>query len=195
MKNLQQRLDLILERIDNPKFLNSDGLGNEIGFWIFDYPSKDEIQVRDHIAYLQEKLLQRGKTFLVLNLFQVIIDMLESRNLLGRTFQRELQVGSENLITTLKAPLSQEKIAQFISQNYEVDKQDFVILSGLGSAWPLIRGHEVLSALQDVMGNTPLLLFYPGEYSGLDLHLFGKIESQNYYRAFKLVPEHNLSNA
>jgi len=195
LKNLQQRLDLILERIDNPKFLNSDGLGNEIGFWIFDYPSKDETQVRDHLDYLQEKLIQRGKTFLVLNLFQLITDMLESRNLLGRTFQRELQVGPENLITTLKAPLSQEKIAQFISQNYEVDKQDFVILSGLGSAWPLIRGHEVLSALQDVMGNTPLLLFYPGEYSGLDLHLFGKIESQNYYRAFKLVPEHNLSNA
>lgn len=195
MKNLQERLDLILERIDNPKFLNSDGLGNEIGFWIFDYPSKEEVRVREHISYLQDKLLQRGKTFLVLNLFQIIIDMLESRNLLDRTFQRELQVGSESLITTLKAPLSQEKIAKFISQNYQLDEQDFVILSGLGSAWPLIRGHEVLSALQDVMGNTPLLLFYPGEYSGLDLHLFGKIESQNYYRAFKLVPEHNLNNA
>lgn len=193
MKQLQQRLDLILERVDNPKFLNSDGLGNEIGFWIFDYPAKDEIRVREHIEYLQEKLVQRGKQFKVLNLFQVIIDMLESRNLLERTFQREKQVGAENLISTLKAPLSQEKIALFMAQNYALDKQEFVILCGLGNSWPLIRGHEVLSALQDVMGNTPLLLFYPGEYSGLDLHLFGKIESQNYYRAFKLVPESSLN--
>jgi len=32
MKALQSRLDLILERIENPRFLNNDGLGNEIGF-------------------------------------------------------------------------------------------------------------------------------------------------------------------
>lgn len=66
------------------------------------------------------------------------------------------------------------------------------MLSGLGNAWPLVRGHELLSALQDVMGSTPLVLFYPGEYNGQDLQMFGKIESRNYYRAFKLVPEDGL---
>jgi len=35
-KALQARLDLVLERIENPKFLKNDGLGNEVGFWIFD---------------------------------------------------------------------------------------------------------------------------------------------------------------
>jgi hypothetical protein len=53
----------------------------------------------------------------------------------------------------------------------------------------LIRGHELLSALQDVMGSTPLILFYPGAYSGNDLQPLDGIESKNYYRAFKLVPE------
>jgi len=32
------------------------------------------------------------------------------------------------------------------------------------------------------------VLFYPGSYSGLNLQPFGEVESQNYYRAFKLVP-------
>lgn len=32
MKALQNRLDLILERIESPKFLKNDGLGNEIDF-------------------------------------------------------------------------------------------------------------------------------------------------------------------
>jgi hypothetical protein len=192
MKKLQARLDLVLERIDSKEFLSSDGLGNEIGFWVFDYPAQHELLVRDHVEYITEKLQNRGKKFEVLNLFQIIIDMLEARNLLERTFQREKQVGVEALIKTLKAPLSQDKIAKFIAGRYQLADMDFLILTGLGSAWPLIRGHEVLSALQDVMGSTPLMLFYPGEYSGLDLHLFGKIESQNYYRAFKLVPESDV---
>jgi hypothetical protein len=72
---------------------------------------------------------------------------------------------------------------------------DFLLLSGLGNAWPLVRGHELLSALQGVMGNTPLILFYPGSYSGRDLHPFGMIESRNYYRAFKLVPEDGKSSS
>jgi hypothetical protein len=192
MRDLQARLDLILERIDSPKFGCNDGLGNEIGFWVFDYPAQHELIVRNHVDYLVDKLQNRGKNFKVLNLFQVIVDMLESRNLLERAFQREKQVGVSTLIKTLKAPLSQDKIAKFIAEKYPVDDLEFLVLTGVGSAWPLIRGHEVLSALQDVMGSTPLVMFYPGEYSGLDLHLFGKIESQNYYRAFKLVPESDI---
>ena len=147
MKALQTRLDLILERIESPKFLKNDGLGNEIGFWVFDYPAKYELLVREHLKHVDEKLNKRGYRFVHLNIFEVLIDILE-----------------------------------------------FVLLSGLGSAWPLVRGHELLSALQDVMGSTPLVLFYPGEYSGRDLHPFGMIESKNYYRAFKLVPEDGKKN-
>lgn len=189
MKALQNRLDLILDRIDNPQFLKNDGLGNEIGFWIFDYPAKYELIVRDYVKHLTEKLEKRGYKFLNVNLFQVLIDMLNSRGLLERTFAREKQVGVEALRTTLAGPLSQKKVAEFIAEQVQPETLDFVLLTGLGNAWPLVRGHELLSALQDVMGKTPLVLFYPGEYSGQDLHPFGLIDSKNYYRAFKLVPE------
>ena len=42
---------LILERIDNPLFLKNDGLGNEMGFGIFDYPAKNELIVRDYVKH------------------------------------------------------------------------------------------------------------------------------------------------
>ncbi len=100
-----------------------------------------------------------------------------------------MQIGVDGLRKQLAGPLSQEKVAKFIAEKYQPSQLEFVLLSGLGSAWPLVRGHELLSALQDVMGSTPLVLFYPGEYSGRDLYPFGMIESRNYYRAFKLVPE------
>lgn len=189
MKALQSRLDLILERIENPRFLNNDGLGNEIGFWIFDYPAKYELPVRDYIKHLTDKLDKRGYKFRNVNIFETLIEMLESRGLLNRTFTREKQVGVDAIRTTLAGPISQKKVAEFIAEKIHPETLDFVLLTGLGNAWPLVRGHELLSALQDVMGKTPVVLFYPGEYSGRDLHPFGMIDSKNYYRAFKLVPE------
>ena len=194
VKALQARLDLVLERIESPKFLKNDGLGNEVGFWIFDYPAQYELIVRENLDHLINKLNKHDHCFEHINIFQILINMLESRGLLDRTFKREKQVGTDALRKTLAGPLSQEKVAKYIANRVFKDSEapqtlDFVILSGLGNAWPLVRGHELLSALQDVMGNTPLILFYPGEYSGQDLHPFGMIESKNYYRAFKLVPE------
>lgn len=189
MKSLQNRLELILDRIDNPQFLKNDGLGNEIGFWIFDYPAKHELIVRDYIKHLTEKLEKRGHRFCNVHLFQTLIEMLNARGLLERTFAREQQVGTEAIKTTLAGPFHQKKVADFIVNKIQPNNLDFVLLTGLGNAWPLVRGHELLSALQDVMGKTPLVLFYPGEYSGQDLQPFGLIDSKNYYRAFKLVPE------
>ncbi|MGL5529523.1 MAG: DUF1788 domain-containing protein [Plesiomonas shigelloides] len=189
MKALQARLDLILERIETPQFLKNDGLGNEIGFWVFDYPAKFELIVREHLKHIDEKLIKRGYRFAHLNIFEVLIEMLEERGLFERACQRERQVGLDAIRKTLGGPLSQEKVAKYIAEKCRPADLQFILLSGLGNAWPLVRGHELLSALQDVMGSTPLVLFYPGEYSGMDLHPFGIIESKNYYRAFKLVPE------
>ena len=36
-QELAERLDAIRERLDNEDFLNNRGLGNEIGFYIFDF--------------------------------------------------------------------------------------------------------------------------------------------------------------
>jgi len=164
-KTTQTRLDLVLERIENPKFLKNDGLGNEVGFWIFDYPAQHELIVRENLEHITSKLKKHSHNFEHINIFQILIDMLESRNLLDRTFKREKEVGTDALRKTLAGPLSQEKVAKFIADTLLKNKPtplDFVILSGLGNAWPLARGHELLSALQDVMGATPLILFYAG---------------------------------
>ncbi|MGA0525446.1 BREX protein BrxB domain-containing protein, partial [Escherichia coli] len=70
---------------------------------------------------------------------------------------------------TLSGTLSHEKVESYIADKYKPSDLEFVLLSGLGSAWPLVRVHEFLRALQDVMGSTTLVLLYPGEYSGRDL--------------------------
>lgn len=185
---LDYRLKQLEERIGDDRFLKNQGSGNEIGFWIFDYPAQQELQVREYLAFLFKKL-EKKYNFTQLNIFQVIIDMLEERKLFERICQREPELGLETLKKHLAAPLSQKKIAEYIARTIDLPSQQFVILTGLGNAWPLVRGHELMSALQDVMGFTPLLMFYPGNYSGYDLSPLAGINSRNYYRAFRLVPE------
>jgi bacteriophage exclusion system BrxB-like protein len=75
-----------------------------------------------------------------------------------------------------------------VAETARPDQHDRVIVSGVGTVWPLFRTHSLLNNLQPVMGKTSLVVFYPGRYDGQSLRLFGKLKNNNYYRAFRLVP-------
>lgn len=192
-KNLNDRLDQILPKIESQDFLKNQGLGNEIGFYVFDYPAESELRVREHLTFITDKLTKRGRNFASINLFEAILELLDSRNLTERAFKVQKERGDDALFNALKGPLEQNRVAKFIASKIDLsaDNQaqtEFILLHGLGSAWPIIRGHGLLNALHAKVGNVPTVLFYPGEYDGTALKPFGRIESNNYYRAFKLVP-------
>jgi hypothetical protein len=188
LTDLNQRLNQVLPRIESDEFLGNLGLGNEIGFYVFDYPAEAELSVRDHLDFMTAKLRSRGKTFANINLFAEVTALLESRNLLTRAFQKQKLQGDEALFNALKGPLEQNRFAEFIVSKIDLDKCDFILMHGLGTAWPIIRGHELLNALHAKVAAVPTLLFYPGEWDGLALKAFSRMGSNNYYRAFKLVP-------
>jgi len=192
-KRLNGRLDEIQPRIESEDFLKNQGLGNEIGFYVFDYPPESELTVREHLEYMTERLDKRGRNFKSINLFEAIIELLDTRKLTERAFKVQKERGDDALFNALKGPLEQNRVAEFIASKIdfsscEKNKTEFILLHGLGSAWPIIRGHGLLNALHAKVGNVPTVLFYPGEYDGTALKPFGRIESNNYYRAFKLVP-------
>ncbi|MCK7628726.1 MULTISPECIES: DUF1788 domain-containing protein [Shewanella] len=198
--NLQQesktslitRLDAIEERLKSDSFLNNQELGGEIGFYIFDYPPQYELMIRDHLASTLGKLERQSYRLLHLNLFEEIIEMLRSRKLLDKAFEMEIQKGTEALAKALKGPLEQGKVASQLSEKVHALQPQFVVLSGLGQCWPLLRGHSLLNALHAKMAQIPLVLMYPGRYTGLELYPFdfdsAEISQANYYRAFPLVP-------
>ena len=53
MSIIDDRLSLIFERLNNPKFLENQSLSNDMPYWIFDYNPEDELIVR---YYLINKL-------------------------------------------------------------------------------------------------------------------------------------------
>lgn len=188
--SLTQRLNEVLPKITSPEFLSGKGLGNEIAFYIFDYPPEEELRIREYIQFLMLHIPKQRPGLRVkhVNLFDLITDHLKQRNLLERCFQMQKEKGDGAVEKALQSPLKPEKLVQLFAEVSQPQDQDLVLVSGVGSVWPLVRSHSLLNNLQTVMGQTPLVMFYPGRYDGQALRLFGKIKSSNYYRAFKLVP-------
>jgi hypothetical protein len=190
MEIFQERLNQIVPKLISEELLENKGLGNEIGFYIFDYPPERELEVRSHIQFTLSQISKKRSDLRVkhINLFTLIIEYLNSRNLLDKAIEMQIKKGDEKLLAALKAPLAAEKIAGIFSETAQPQDQDLILISGVGNAYPMIRSHNLLNNLHPLMGDTPLVMFFPGRFTGYGLSLFGKLEESNYYRAFQLVP-------
>ena len=188
---LNERLNMILKTVTDDGFLSGRGIGNETAFYIFDYPPEDELRIRDYLRTLLDHIPKQrhGMRVKHIDLFDFVMDYLKSRNLLDKAIQMQREKGDEALKKALAGPLHESKLGSLFAEVAQPDQHDLVIVSGVGSVWPLLRSHTLLNNLQPVMGKTPLLMFYPGRYDGQSLRLFGKLKNNNYYRAFKLVPQ------
>jgi hypothetical protein len=73
MISFKQRLDKILDRITSEELLTNKGLGDEIGFYIFDYPPEYELEMREHIQFLRKQLPKKRSDirFQHINLFEL----------------------------------------------------------------------------------------------------------------------------
>lgn len=189
MISFKSRLDKIISRLISDEFLSNKGLGNEIGFYIFDYPPEYELEIRDHIQFILRQLPKKrpGLKFKHINLFELVVNYLDNRKLLDRALQIQKQKGNPELLKALKGPLDPKKIAQEFFKEAQPHKHDLILVSGVGNAYPLLRSHNLLNNLHSLMEDTPLVMFYPGIYTGQGLRLFGKLKEANYYRAFQLV--------
>ena len=74
--HLTERLNRILPKLISDELLSGSGLGNEIGFYVFDYPAEDELRVREHIQFLLDHLPKSKPGLRVkhVNLFDLVID-------------------------------------------------------------------------------------------------------------------------
>jgi hypothetical protein len=194
--NLSARLDQILPRVTDGAFLTSEGIGNEIACYIFDYPAEEELKVRKYIKMMMGRFASHHSEVRVLhlNLLEVILAYLEQRGLLDKALKMQETKGDIAVLQALKGPLAAEKLRDFIAAEHSPADHDLFLLSGVGSVWPMLRAHSLLNCLHTVMGKTPLVMFYPGSFDGTTLRLFEQISTTTsqtdkpYYRAFILVP-------
>ena len=198
---LTERLNAIMPKITSPDFLSGQGIGNEIPFYVFDYPAEDELRIREHLAFLIDKLPKQAPDLKVVhvNLFDFLIDYIKGRGYFEKSLEKERTLGSAKAVKSIKSIASAEKLADHLYKEVMGGQPDLVLVSGVGSSYPIIRIHELLNNLHKHMGLTPLVMFYPGVYDKITLKLFGKASlafdssstdrkrKAQYYRAFRLI--------
>ena len=187
---LTDRLNQILPTITSEAFLRGKGLGNEIAFYVFDYPPEAELRVREHIQFVLDHLPRTRPGLCVshVHLLDFVLAYLRQRHLLDKAIAMQQSKGDAFVLRQLATILHPNRLAPVFAEVAQPEQHDLVLVSGVGSVYPLLRVHTLLNNLHAVMGQTPLVLFYPGRYDGQALRLFGKLQNDNYYRAFKLVP-------
>lgn len=186
-EKIKERLNNLYDRLKAPNLLNSQGIGNELGFYIFDYPPESELIVREHLEILIEQLRNGHVRVKLVDLFELAISILRKRSLLKQAEKFQIEKGDEYLQKALKPIFNEENFAKSFLDLADAEKNDLILVNGVGSVFPLVRSHTLLSNLHSQMRDTPLVLFYPGQYDGEVLRLFNKLESKGYYRAFQLT--------
>ncbi len=191
MLSLEQRLDQVEKMIKKPSFRQNDGLGNEVGYYIFDYPAEQELIVRERVEYIRQKNEEAidGFRVVVFDLYNIIISILEEKGYLEKCFAFEKAKGFDRVTraigNTLRITSADSLIVNYIKEH--TPDNSVVFITGIGKCYPILRSHTVLNNLHPVIDRVPVVMFYPGKYDGQELVLFGEIKDDNYYRAFKLV--------
>ena len=191
MSRLDERLEQAEFLMKKSAFRQNKGLGNEVGYYIFDYPAEEELKVREWIKYIQHKYENDSNGFkvVVFDLYDIIIDILQEKGFLEKCIEFEQSRGFDRITkavgNTLRITAQDSLIIQYIRERTPEDS--VIFLTGIGKCYPLLRSHTVLNNLHQVIDYVPVVLFYPGKYDGQELILFGEIKDDNYYRAFKLV--------
>lgn len=189
MTNINRRLDKIIPKIKEEKFIQGRGLGNEISFYIFDYEPNEELIVRDYVKHIKKEFSYEGsgRKIIEFDLYKILLEIAKEKRIFERIFQVEEKQGKDALFKAMTTFAKPDIFLRKIKENLNEHEHNIVFITGVGKVYPFIRSHTILNNLQEVLDKIPVIMFFPGRYDGQSLHLFGKFKDDNYYRAFLLV--------
>lgn len=183
--NIEERLDLLRERIQEDSFLEGKGLSNEVNIQIFCYDAEYEMTVTHFIEQIKNDPGIHCN-LVECNLYKTFLDICNDLGIIEAIPELEEAEGSEFLLDQLHIAVSENDFIDKIQ--YSPHKQgDVLMLTGVGDAFPFIRVHSLLEALQPRFSDIPILVMYPGEFTGHQLRLFNRLKPNDYYRAFNII--------
>lgn len=187
MVEIVKKFDDLYNKLSSSWFIRKDGLGGEIPFFISPYNAEDEINITESIALLKKKLDTVGVPVLEVNLYDLVCEILEEKGGMERMFRVEKAKSKDKFLRALQSSLN---IHQVLMPRIEKKINDsgakIYFLTGIGLVYPFIRSHNVLNNLQNIAKDAPTVMFFPGDYDGHSLNLFGLLKDDNYYRAFNI---------
>jgi hypothetical protein len=187
VNGLDKRLQEVLTR---PEFLEMRGVAKEVPIFIQTYSPADEDQLRVVVKGAEQYLRKQGLRVKHVDLFELVLQLLESEGWLQEVLLHEASWSKGNLFDDLQNVADpSDSLVPKLMEGLGKDTQ-VSLITGSGRIYPFLRTHTILEALQPAMVRHPVVVFFPGEYSqdadgGSYLRLFGtttasKIENPHY---------------
>ncbi|QNI14975.1 DUF1788 domain-containing protein [Mycobacterium kubicae] len=181
--------------LSGKRFLQMEGLSNEVPFFIYPYAPEDALAVAQAKKRIRNRLSQKGISVREVNLYDLSVEILMERGVWERVLAAEPDQDKEDFRELLQGMLDpQLHIASAIRSKIADGEFDIFFLTGIGEVFPYIRSHNVLNNLQSVVTGKPMLMFFPGRYEqsdtlGSSLVLFGRLKDDQYYRAKNILEQ------
>ena len=192
-QNIAIRSDHLYKVMSSQRFLQMQGLNNEIPFFIFPFKPKEQDEIEKMGKALIKKLELKGVRILKINLYDLSLDLLKQRKILNQFIENEESYSKRDLLDDLQGVLDTSKyLVPEISKRMSEKVFDILFITGVGEVFPYIRSHNLLNNLQSVATDHPTVLWFPGEYTFTpegrsSLKLFGCLPDNAYYRAFNIL--------
>jgi len=181
--------------LSSKRFLQMEGLSNEMPFFIYPYAPEDALEVAKSKKRIKNRLSNKGIEVLEVNLYDLSVMLLKERGVWDRLLALEPEQDKGDFREMLQGMLDpQLHIAPAIRDRLAQADCDVLFLTGIGEVFPYIRSHNVLNNLQSVVKGKPMLMFFPGRYEqsetlGSSLVLFGRLKDDQYYRAKNILEQ------
>ena len=181
--------------LSGKRFLQMEGLSNEVPFFIYPYDPEDALAVAGSKKRIKNRLANKGIEVREINLYDLSVGILKDRGVWDRLLALEPEQDKGDFRELLQGMLDpQLHIAPAIRAKLAEGDFDILFLTGIGEVFPYIRSHNVLNNLQSVVTGRPMLMFFPGRYEqsdtlGSSLVLFGQLKDDQYYRAKNILEQ------
>jgi hypothetical protein len=192
LSNQEEHLFAVLS---SKRFLQMEGLSNEMPFFIYPYAPEGALEVAKSKKRIKNRLRNKGIEVLEVNLYDLSVVLLKERGVWDRLLAIEPEQDKDDFREMLQGMLDpQLHLAPAIRAKLSERSFDICFLTGIGEVFPYIRSHNVLNNLQSVVTGRPMLMFFPGRYEqsntlGSSLVLFGRLKDDQYYRAKNILEQ------
>lgn len=193
--DLHEQEEHLFTVLSSRRFLQMEGLSNEVPFFIYPYPSESALAVAQAKKRVKNRLAQQGISVREINLYDLSVEILKERGDWEEILAVESGIDKAEFTEMLQSMLNPEQhLAPAIQARIADGDFDIFFLTGIGEVFPYIRSHNVLNNLQSVVTGKPMLMFFPGRYEqsdtlGSSLVLFGRLKDDQYYRAKNILEQ------
>ena len=192
--DLSKQEEHLFAVLSGRRFLQMEGLSNEVPFFIYPYEPEDALEVAKSKKRIKNRLSNKGIVVREVNLYDLSVEILKERGVWERLLALEPEQDKDDFRELLQGLLDpQQHLAPAIRAKLDGDF-DIFFLTGIGEVFPYIRSHNVLNNLQSVVTGKPMLMFFPGRYEqsatlGSSLVLFARFKDDQYYRAKNILEQ------